>query len=313
MRRYLPSLFLCALAGVAAPSATALADHTAPYKGRFDFAVTDIQPVSATVSLIRGSLKGIETHLGRFTGEVEYRVDWTTGAFAGSLTKTAANGDLFSETLTGQFTATGSEGKFKVSGGAGRFRGATGGGTFLGVWTDPALTTAHITFDGTLSRPNVGGYQAEGTVAFSNVQGATQAGGLAPYLAAGDSDLIGKHTQAGSILNLSGLIPIDPTTLIFYGEVGPNPFVTGHPKVHVIDTRNGQIFCTWTAVFTLRIINAKGDAIFSGDGAFTVIGGTGRYKDASGTFTTLFETQPVPAGANQAIADYEQSGEILRH
>src|SRR5437763_1655102 len=90
-------------------------------------------------------------------------------------------------------------------------------------------------------------YKGRFDFAVTNVQGATQAGGLAPYLAAGDSDLIGKHTQTGSILNTSGLIPIDDTTLIFRGEVGPNPFVPGNPKVHVIDTRNGQIFCTWTA------------------------------------------------------------------
>jgi hypothetical protein len=77
--------------------------------------------------------------------------------------------------------------------------------------------------------------------------------------------------------------------------------------------RDRQIFCTWTAVFTLKVINTRGDAIFSGDGSFADIGGTGRCKDAFGTFTTLFEPQPIPAGANQAFADYRQSVEIRRH
>jgi hypothetical protein len=139
------------LAALAAPSSTALADHPTTYKGRFDFTTVDVQPVSATVLLVRGSLAGNETHLGRFTGEVEYLVDLTTFAFEGSLTKTAANGDLLYETVTGQFTPTGSVGEFTITGGTGRFQGATGGGSFEGMWTDPNRITAHITFDGSLS------------------------------------------------------------------------------------------------------------------------------------------------------------------
>ena len=147
MRRRL----LCLLLALAAPSAVALADHPATYKGRFDFTTIDMQPVSATVLLVRGTLAGNETHLGRFTGEVEYLVDLTTLAFAGTLTKTAANGDQLYEAVDGQFTRTGSVGEFTITGGTGRFRGATGDGTFVGVWTDPDLITAHITFEGSLS------------------------------------------------------------------------------------------------------------------------------------------------------------------
>ena len=65
-------------------------------------------------------------------------------------------------------------------------------------------------------------------------------------------------------------------------------------------------------MFTLRVIDAAGTAVFSGDGDFTVVGGTGKYKGATGRFTTLFETQPVPPGADQAFAEYEQFGEIHR-
>jgi hypothetical protein len=83
-------------------------------------------------------------------GRVVYVVDLLSGAFHGMLTKEAANGDLLFQTLSGQFTETGSEGEFVVTGGTGRFRQATGGGTFEGVWTDPAMTTARITFDGSI-------------------------------------------------------------------------------------------------------------------------------------------------------------------
>jgi hypothetical protein len=151
MRRRLPSLLLYALAALAALSSTTLADHPATYQGRFDFTTVDVQPVSPTVLLVRGSLAGNETHLGRFTGEVEYYVDLTTFAFAGTLTKTAANGDLLYETVTGQFTPTGSVGEFTITGGTGRFQDATGGGSFVGTWTDPDMITAQITFDGSLS------------------------------------------------------------------------------------------------------------------------------------------------------------------
>jgi hypothetical protein len=155
MRRSLPSLFLCALAAV---SSTAMADHPATYKGRFDFAVTEFVPISETEVFVRGSLDGVETLLGKFTGEVEYLFNPKTGVFTGSLTKRAANGDLLYEDLKGQFSPTGSAGTFAITGGTGRFRGATGDGTFEGVWTDPNMITAHITFDGSLSVPRGNGH-----------------------------------------------------------------------------------------------------------------------------------------------------------
>src|SRR5262245_36078179 len=74
MRRCLPPLLLA----LAAPSPSARADHPTPYKGRFDFTTVSVVPVSATMLYVRGSLVGNETHLGHFTGEVEYFVDVTT-------------------------------------------------------------------------------------------------------------------------------------------------------------------------------------------------------------------------------------------
>ena len=42
-----------------------------------------------------------------------------------------------------------------------------------------------------------------------------------------------------------------------------------------------------------EIINAAGDSVLSGNGDFTVLGGTRRYRDASGRFLTLFQTNAV--------------------
>jgi hypothetical protein len=150
----------------------------------------------------------------------------------------------------------------------------------------------------------------EGFVFFTNVRQATQQGALVPYIGYGSSPQIGPHYQSGVIRNTSGLIPVDATTFTFYGEVGPNPYMPNHPKIHLITTNYGNLFCTWTAQFTLKIINGNGDAILSGDGAFTVVGGTGRYKNATGRFRTLFETSPVPPGANDASATVSQNGNI---
>lgn len=155
-------------------------------------------------------------------------------------------------------------------------------------------------------------YKALGIVYFSNVQAGTQEDGVVPYLAVGASPQLGAHIQTGSIRNLTGLIPVDATTLTFKGEVGPHPFLPGNPEVHVITTAHGNIYCTWTADFTLSFINAAGDAVFSGDGDFLVTGGTGRYANATGRFRTLFETGPVPFGADEALAVYSQKGKIKK-
>ena len=100
--------------------------------------------------LVTGSLNGNETHLGRFTGQVQYSVNLQTGAFSGTLFKVAANGDQLYESLSGQFTATGSVGSFLMTGGTGRFENAAGSGAFVGTWI-VYPSTAVITFDGTIS------------------------------------------------------------------------------------------------------------------------------------------------------------------
>ncbi|MGE3819441.1 MAG: hypothetical protein AB7I30_08400 [Isosphaeraceae bacterium] len=162
------------------------------------------------------------------------------------------------------------------------------------------------------NNPHSNNYYLTGTVYFTNLQNATQQGALVPYSGYGWSALTGPNRQTGSIRNLSGLIPINVNTYIFYGEVGPHPWMPSHHRVHLIETWHGNIFCAWRAVFTLQILNPQGDAIFSGDGHFHVVGGTDRYRRASGQFRTQFRSGPVPAGANDASADVIQYGTIKR-
>ncbi len=161
-------------------------------------------------------------------------------------------------------------------------------------------------------------YTAAGVVQFKNLQATLNVPGeTAPYFGIGISRQLGLNVQTGSILPTSAPMPVgfDPdtnvVTLEFTGVQGPNP----NPflgDVHVIHTVRGDIHCTWEAVFTMELDLDTGDAILSGDGEFTIIGGTRRYRNATGSFQTLFETDVVPAGADSALADWTQNGEICR-
>ena len=155
-------------------------------------------------------------------------------------------------------------------------------------------------------------FHLQGAVAIFKLPEGIAKDGVMPYVGVGLSGLIGPNIQTGTIKNLTGLMPVDATTLTFDGEVGPHPSLPGHPKVHVITTLEGDIFCTWTAVFTLKIVSLQGDAVLSGDGDFKVIGGTGHYKNATGRFRTVFTSDTVAAGADHAIASVVQTGDIRR-
>ena len=146
MQHRLFTLVLLGLTALTALPRTAGADGSAPFKGKFDFAILNVQRLPTGEFRIRASLKGRATILGNFEGEAVYDVNLTTGSFTGSAIKVAANGDELHETLTGNFTATGTAGDFVIVGGTGRFRRATGGGTYVTTWTNTELTTAEATF-----------------------------------------------------------------------------------------------------------------------------------------------------------------------
>lgn len=268
------------------------------------------------------AFSGYSTHVGWYTGSGSHVLDTTTGAFQGQATWKAATGDTLHVTYTGNVVPSGNptypysfKGTLRAVGGTGRLAHATGTTEWRGAYTG-VPGQLFFTFDGNLAGAPVGlapeNFQAAGQVGFTNVQKGILPGGIVPYTGVAQSPLIGPDFQTGTIRNLTGLIPVDSTTFLFLGEVGPNALLPKKANVHLISTGQGDIYCTWTAIFTLKVLDASGDAVFSGDGDFRVTGGSGRYQGASGRFRTVFVTYPVPAGADAAVAGVVQSGNILR-
>ncbi|MBP3957645.1 hypothetical protein J8F10_20540 [Gemmata sp. G18] len=154
-------------------------------------------------------------------------------------------------------------------------------------------------------------YDFVGAAVFTNIQNGLGRGQDVPYYGIGTSDRTGPNLQTGSIRPTSAPAPVGPATLQFTGEVGAHPLLPFGPKIHIISTADGQIVCTWKATFTIQFVSAT-DVIFSGDGEFTVTGGTGKYKKATGKFRTLFATGPIPLTSDSAVAGVTQNGKIKR-
>ena len=256
---------------------------------------------------------------GNYNAEGCHMLDPNTGQFHGSATWTTANGDTLNLTYTGQIFPSddpdfpfGFIGTLNANGGTGDLANATGTAEWSGGFSG-VPGNFYFNFDGTLN--TAGNFHTRGVVQFSNILGALGKGEPAPYIAPGWSRQLGLFVQTGSILPTSApeFDPIrstpETTVLHFSGVQGPNQLFFGMP-LHVYVTRRGIIFCQWEALFTIEIDNATGNAIFSGDGHFTVIGGTGRYRHATGTFQTLFVTGTVPPGSDTAWANFWQDGAL---
>lgn len=101
---------------------------------------------------------GNATHLGRYAYGAAECFNPTTGAFAGSFTLTAANGDKVAGTYAGQVSATpdpnvvGYVEEAVVAGGTGRFAGATGTLQISGL-ANLATGEYSQTLSGNLSSP----------------------------------------------------------------------------------------------------------------------------------------------------------------
>lgn len=101
---------------------------------------------------------GHATQLGAYAYAATECFDPVSGAFAGSSTLTAANGDALTGTYEGQVSVTGDpnviayEEELKVTGGTGRFAGATGTLQVAGLANLLTLEYKQ-TLTGTLSRP----------------------------------------------------------------------------------------------------------------------------------------------------------------
>jgi hypothetical protein len=266
------------------------------------------------------AFSGYSTGLGWYTGAGSHILNSATGAFQGSATWTAASGDALKITYTGAIAPSGNpgypysfQGTLHVIGGTGRLAGATGQSTTWQGAFSGVPGQYFFTFAGTLKARDVApkdDFSLVGAVGFSNLVNGVAPSALVPYLGVGSSPQLGYVLQTGSIENLTGLIPINPTTLMFLGKVGPNPTLPGTPSLHQIQTKRGDVDCTWTAIFTLKIVSAAGDAVFSGDGDFRVVGGTGSHTHATGRFRTVFATRTVAHGADQAIANVYQNGKV---
>jgi hypothetical protein len=303
-------LLMASLAGIAAAGTK--------YEGKLDVNIIAVAPSEGAMHLL-GTIKGEANVLGQFNGWVSYKLELATNTFEGQAVKVAANGDHLYEVMSGEFLdPVNSVGSFTITGGTGRLQGASGSGAFTGVFPTPAAGS--VAFQGALvyqaanrrdaARGNSSAYNAVGKVVFANLQKSLSAGELAPYVGVAVGSPLGMNVQTGTIQPLPATFRPGPDgAMLFDGVVGPHPQLG--TAVHVISTSQGDVYCTWVATFSIKPDGAGG-MVLSGDGQFTVTGGTGRYQNATGAFRTLFVSQSVGADADGAIADVQQQGIVQR-
>jgi hypothetical protein len=125
------------------------ASDSVPFKGTAEGAIVSIAPDPAGF-LVTVMADGEATYLGRFSREEVLLLNPSTGAIAGTVVFTAANGDELSGLLAGQFTSpTTVAGTYTFTGGTGRFENATGEADFSLVTADGIHFT--VDFAGSLS------------------------------------------------------------------------------------------------------------------------------------------------------------------
>jgi hypothetical protein len=154
-------------------------------------------------------------------------------------------------------------------------------------------------------------FSARGLVVLGNIQATLQfQGAVSPYVGKAISPQVGFNLQTGAILPDPGsIVPIDGGGIQFEGVQGPNSLAGGR-ELHVLTARGGKIFCEWKATFTLTPTADGQKVILTGDGDFTVVGGTGKYRGATGRFKTLFTTVPTLPTADTTLATFTQEGTI---
>ncbi len=127
----------------------ALADNPVPFRGHADVVITGMVPVPPTSVQLTADATGEATHLGRYTRTETVVLKLANGTFAGTVTFTAANGDLLCAAAAGGFISpTTAIGTYTFTGGTGRFRDASGEAAFEAVTFD--LIHIAITFEGTI-------------------------------------------------------------------------------------------------------------------------------------------------------------------
>ena len=136
MRRFAAALSAFFVFGIA------LAWVATPFKGWGSATVVGVNPQPTYTELtIDGS--GQSTHLGRFSRHEVIQINGT-GGISGTIDFTAANGDVVSVSVAGQFiSSTEAVGTYTITGGTGRFDGASGSANFTAV----SLDGIHVTFE----------------------------------------------------------------------------------------------------------------------------------------------------------------------
>ena len=127
----------------------ALAGDSIPFKGTGSGMVIGVNPQPTYLELTI-TATGQSTLLGHYTRYEVIQVDGV-GGITGIIDFTAANGDVLTVSVAGQFTsATTVDGTYTVTGGTGRFAGETGSADFHVV--SPDGIHIEVEFNGLVSR-----------------------------------------------------------------------------------------------------------------------------------------------------------------
>jgi hypothetical protein len=125
------------------------ASDPVPFKGSAEGAIVSASPDPGGL-LVRVLADGDATQLGRLSREEVLLLNPSTGAIAGTIVFTAANGDRLLGTVAGQFISpTTVAGTYTLTGGTGRFQNASGEADFS-LSTSDGVHFA-VKFDGSLS------------------------------------------------------------------------------------------------------------------------------------------------------------------
>ncbi len=115
-----------------------------------------LQPGRPPLSVRHLEGGGTASHLGRFTLVADFTLNLATAAASGSVTFTAANGDVLTGTVTGRAVVGGGIAAVTetvtITGGTGRFAGATGTLTALRRVVQATGVSAG-TVEGTITLP----------------------------------------------------------------------------------------------------------------------------------------------------------------
>lgn len=132
-------------------AASPQAARAVPLRGSaaLETTVTVIEP--GVLWLVEGTGDGMATHVGRFHALFHYDVHVQTGEVTGWVRATAANGDQFGGTVTGQWSEGGARGTVIIDFGTGRFEDAFGSAEFTSA-------PDNVVFEGTISYNAGGGH-----------------------------------------------------------------------------------------------------------------------------------------------------------